>query len=80
MNDEQWNKTYQTAINIWNMLEVTKNPNVDLETNTCPMHPNHFFQLSNVSGFNKMNGYTYKEYVEKWRKRSIASNSLVTKT
>ena len=69
VNDEKWNKIYEDAISIWNKLEVPKNSNIEFETNTCPMHPNMFLQLSNVSGFNNMNGHTYEEYVANWNTR-----------
>lgn len=36
------------------------------ESDTHPMHPNLFHQLSMVVGFNKINGRTYQKYVTKW--------------
>tara|TARA_B110000114_G_scaffold160931_1_gene177915 strand:- start:61 stop:255 length:195 start_codon:yes stop_codon:yes gene_type:complete len=36
------------------------------ETVEHPMSPNLFYQLSNVVGFNKLNGRTYSEYVNIW--------------
>ena len=40
-----------------------------LETENCPMCPNVFFGLCSVRGFNKLNGYTYVDYVSHWRER-----------
>ena len=40
------------------------------ESEKYPMHPNLFYRLSNVHGFNNMNGKTYKDYLEKWSLRS----------
>ena len=36
------------------------------ETEEHPMCPNLFYQLSNVIGFNKLNGRTYPEYIDRW--------------
>jgi hypothetical protein len=33
------------------------------------MHPNVFFGLCRVKGFNECNGYTYVDYVKKWTER-----------
>ena len=36
------------------------------ETQNHPMHPNLFYQLSMVIGFNKLNGANYTEYIDNW--------------
>jgi len=69
ISEEEWNKIYEDAIDIWNKLDVPKNSNIEFETNNRPMHPNMFFHLSSVSGFNNMNGHTYEEYVVSWKTR-----------
>ena len=83
-NDSKWNETFNIsddkwiimknkALNLWdNLKDIKKNPNNHCENYYCPMHPNMFFHLSSVSGFNKINGYTYSEYVSNWRKRIIS--------
>ena len=35
-----------------------------LKTNTCPMHPYNFFNLVSVNGFNKVNGYKWKNRMD----------------
>ena len=69
VSDEEWKVLWDKALDIWDNLEVTKDPENLFESNTCPMHPQNFIQLSNVAGFNNMNGYTYAEYVAGWEKR-----------
>tara|TARA_B100000900_G_C20297109_1_gene600640 strand:+ start:281 stop:655 length:375 start_codon:yes stop_codon:yes gene_type:complete len=39
------------------------------ETKYSPMHPNLFYNLSVVRNFNKLNGHTYREYINFWKKR-----------
>ena len=70
VSDDEWKSIIEKAMSVWDTLEMVKDPDFTLETETCPMHPSQFFQLSSVSGFNEMNGYTYEEYVENWRKRT----------
>ena len=59
------------------MSEVTKqtdgSANFDLETEHHPMSLAMFQALSNVRGFNELNGATYEEYVTKWKIRRGAS-------
>ena len=69
VSDEEWTVMWDKALNIWDNLEVTKDPENLFESNGCPMHPQNFIQLSNVAGFNNMNGYTYEEYIAGWEKR-----------
>jgi len=33
------------------------------------MSPNLFYQLSMIIGFNKINGSTYKNYIDIWTKK-----------
>lgn len=37
------------------------------QTDKQPMHPNLYYQLSSVQGFNKLNGNTYSEYLSIWK-------------
>jgi hypothetical protein len=46
-----------------------KNENDFYETETNPMSPNLFYQLSIIMGFNKINGSTYKNYIDIWTKK-----------
>ena len=65
MMNEQLKKDLDKAIEIYNKYY----PESTFETKINPMHPFQFNRLSNVKGFNKVNGYTYYEYVEIWKKR-----------
>ena len=70
VSDVEWKKIVEKAIEVWdNLDDVEKNSESFYETDNCPMHPSLFFQLSNVRGFNKLNGYTYSKYVENWKDR-----------
>ena len=69
VSNEEWEKICDKALDTWDKLDVPKDPDDLLESNTCPMHPNTFMNLSGVSGFNNMNGYTYEDYVAGWTKR-----------
>lgn len=46
--------------------KYSKNKDDFFESKETPMHPNLFLQLSNVIGFNKLNGRTYPEYINIW--------------
>lgn len=62
-------ETYKENLKIWdNLLNVKKDIKNLEERDDCPMHPYIFFRASTVSGFNKENGNTYKEYLELWQK------------
>jgi hypothetical protein len=39
------------------------------ETSESPMHPNVFYNLSQVHNFNNINGESYEEYITIWKKR-----------
>ena len=58
------------ANKIWNNLDIEDKEKFDgFETEFCPMCPNLYFQLSNISGINKLNGITYQDYVNSWKNR-----------
>jgi len=58
---------YKKAVNLY--LSGNYNTQELYESTDHPMHPNFFFQLSKVRNFNELNGYTYAEYLEKWKER-----------
>ena len=58
----------QEKINLALFLKYSKNKNDFYESDSNPMHPNLFQQLSMVIGFNKINGRTYPKYITKWEK------------
>jgi len=67
---KEWEDESTDAMMIWDGIPDTrKDPEFDLELPTCPMHPARFYELSSVQGFNKLNGWTYREYVEDWKGR-----------
>lgn len=69
---EEFNKEVEDAKKIWDteIEDCRKDPNFELESINCPMHPSVFYELSSVDGFNKKNGFTYREYTNLWRERS----------
>ena len=70
ISDDDWKILIEKAVKYWeNLTDFIKDEQNTLETDTCPMHPYNFFNLVTVNGFNKVNGYTYQEYVSKWRNR-----------
>lgn len=74
ISQKDWNKLVSDALKYWDELDddnnIKKN-NIDdgLESKDCPMHPNVFFGLCSIKGFNKLNGYTYVDYVKQWKLR-----------
>tara|TARA_Y200000002_G_scaffold208645_1_gene172094 strand:- start:243 stop:461 length:219 start_codon:yes stop_codon:yes gene_type:complete len=50
--------------------KYSKNKDDFFESKETPMHPNLFLQLSNVIGFNKLNGRNYPEYINIWLKKN----------
>ena len=75
ITNEKWNDMKNEADKLFNNLSIDPSINYSLkdkdgwESNQCPMAPYRFFQLSSVSGFNNLNGYTYEEYILGWKKR-----------
>ncbi len=68
--DEKSNKESDDSLKIWNNLENwRKKDDYHLESNSL-MHPSVFYELSSVDGFNKKNGFTYREYTNLWHERS----------
>ncbi len=67
--DEEWKAEVEQAKNIWNSLPYHKNPRYEMESANWTMHPGMFYELSNVAGFNEKNGWTYREYVDNWKRR-----------
>jgi len=69
LTKETWK---QMQLDAEELYKVYKNENDSdgFETDKSPMTPNMFFNLSYVRGFNNMNGYTYKEYIDGWKNRS----------
>jgi len=69
---KEWDKEVEDAKKIWDteIEDWRKDPNFELESPRCPMHPGMFYQLSGVGGFNEKNGWTYRESVNLWRKSS----------
>lgn len=49
-------------------LKHTSDPNNIHQTKENPMCPLLFYELSTVNGFNDINGHTYEEYIEIWKK------------
>jgi hypothetical protein len=53
----------------YTLYKKYKTEEQSLETITSPMSPGHFYNLSQVQKFNEVNGYTYDEYINIWKKR-----------
>ena len=68
MSQEDYEKSYSEAV----ILYQKENFNTEniYESDTHPMHPNLFYQLSSVSGFNNLNGKTYQIYLNNWKIRN----------
>ena len=74
ISQKDWDKLISDALKYWDELDndndIIKNDSDDgLESSNCPMHPNVFFGLCRVRGFNQCNGYTYVDYVKQWKQR-----------
>ena len=68
-----YEKQYQEDIKLYR--ESLPSFNIKLEectfyeTANHPMHPQMFYQLSSVRGFNDLNGHTYGKYLQDWTTR-----------
>ena len=71
VTDAEWSEIYNKAVIIWDNLNDIERSEVNSEP---VMHPCMFLNLSGVRGFNSLNGYTYEEYINGWRKRNIMLN------
>ena len=69
MDKSAYEKSYDEALEIWDRLENVTKEDPYGETERCPMHPYHFFELSKVHDFNVRNGRDYSTYVTIWRNR-----------
>ena len=69
MEKSDYQKSYDEALSIWDNLDYKK-ADPYFETDECPMHPYHYFELSNVHHFKLMNGNTYKEYIDIWKRKN----------
>jgi hypothetical protein len=71
--ESTYEKQYQEDIKLYR--ESLPNFNIKLEectfyeTGKHPMHPQMFYQLSSVRGFNDLNGHTYSKYLQDWMAR-----------
>ena len=65
MTSEEYDNSYKDALKLYD------NENFDTqdiyESDQHAMHPNMFYQLSQVKGFNTLNGKTYKLYLDNWK-------------
>ena len=68
-NTSEYKKALEMYEKIDKKIQHTNSDEDYLETDTKPMHPYRFFQLSNISGFNKENGNTYEEYIKLFKNR-----------
>ena len=66
MTKSDYQKSYDNALQIWDNLNYNKIEPYH-ETEECPMHPYHYFQLSQVHNFKVLNGNNYNEYINIWR-------------
>lgn len=71
LTKEEYRVSYDMAVILYhthpNALDedkasTTSDMNVIGQTPLRPMHPNLFYQLSQVRGFNNLNGNRYKDY------------------
>lgn len=69
MEKSAYEKSYDDALEIWDRLENVTKEDPYRETERCPMHPYHFFELSKIRGFTTRNGSDYISYVTIWRGR-----------
>ena len=74
IEEDDYELSYKTDLEIYEVF-VSKLALYDIgqltESNKQPMHPNLYYQLKSVRGFTNLNGKTYNDYLEKWRKINI---------
>ena len=70
LSKEEYDKSFEYALKLYN--EKLTGLGVDSEkcsigqTDRYPMHPQLFYQLSMVKGFNDCNGERYDVYLDEW--------------
>lgn len=70
ISEQECDRMYVKSLSIWNNFNIKKNGSLH-ESDKYPMHPDIFIKLSNVIGFNKLNGYSYEDYISKWKERKL---------
>lgn len=68
LNKEEYKEQYEHAIKTYEKYRDIDPDNYN-ETDEKPMHPNLFYNLCSVHAFNRLNGYSYQEYIDKWKIR-----------
>ena len=70
-----YEKLYQESLDLYmeqlKIMSVRPEDCHLYESSTHPMHPQTFFQLSCISGFNNLNGKNYPTYLNNWIKNHI---------
>tara|TARA_B100000900_G_C20163942_1_gene547060 strand:+ start:99 stop:326 length:228 start_codon:yes stop_codon:yes gene_type:complete len=66
---KEYTTSYENALLLYKNEIGNKKINNDLETEEYPMHPRLFYRLSNINGFNTINGKNYNEYLKIWKNR-----------
>ena len=71
--------SYDNAVKLYNTHpyaikddKFSNDANIIGQTNQRPMHPYLFYELSQVRGFNNLNGYRYDEYFKNFVNSKIA--------
>lgn len=67
--EEKYQKDLKVYEDTLTAMGVSVNVCNEFESDVHPMHPHTFWNLSNVSGFNTLNGNTYSDYIKKYKLR-----------
>jgi len=78
MSEEEFENLYNNSLKLYKSIgniciptNYCEQSNYDnqTESDTRPMHPQMFYRLSNIKGFNNQNGINYIEYIKLWKNR-----------
>jgi len=80
LTTEEYHISYDTALTLYHThphaLDEDKLTTLDMniigQTSLRPMHPHIFYQLSQVRGFNNLNGDRYEDYYYTYINNSVA--------
>lgn len=71
LTTEEYERSYDKAVTLYHThpqaldkdkISKITDMNIIGQTSLRPMHPQLFYSLSQVKGFNNMNGYRYEDY------------------
>lgn len=67
--DKEYKQAVELYQKILNEINIKEEDCSMFENEEHPMNPNMYFQLSQVRGFNELNGIDYSSYIKEWKNK-----------